>query len=165
LPKAEALAPKLAQEFLAMGPDQIRAVDWHVKRIESWYEEHWPIFASVDDLRRARDAIRREVNKANPLVVQLHHEDDPAAKPAAGDPATEWLDPDKPLPREQIQQRFARYVDGFYVHPDRRSLTIVLRPTGTSLGVKEARALINRMQKLVDRHAAEIKSDHLRIGF
>jgi predicted RND superfamily exporter protein len=165
LPKAEALAPKLAQDFLAMGPDQIRAVDWHVTRIKAWYEEHWPVFASVEDLRRARDAVRAEINKANPLVVQLDDEEDPAAKPAEGDPATEWLDPKKPLPREQIEQRFARYVDGFYVHPDHRSLTIVVRPTGTSLGVKEARALINRMQKLVDQHAAEIKASHLRVGF
>ena len=44
LPAAEALAPKLAQDFLALGPDQIRAVDWNVKRIEAWYEEHWPLF-------------------------------------------------------------------------------------------------------------------------
>src|SRR6266446_6857105 len=33
LPACEALAPKLAQDFLSMGPDQIRAVDWNVKGI------------------------------------------------------------------------------------------------------------------------------------
>jgi len=165
LPKAEALAPKLASEFLAMGPDQIRAVDWNVKRIAAWYEEHWPIFVPAEDLRRARDAIRQEISKANPLVVQLDDEDEQQAKPTGEDPATAWLDPNKPLPREQVQQRFARYVDGFYVHPDHRSLTIVVRPTGTSLGVKEARALINRMQKLVDQHASEIQANHLRVAF
>jgi predicted RND superfamily exporter protein len=166
LPKAETLAPKLASDFLAMGPDQIRAVDWNVRRIAAWYEDHWPMFVPVEDLRRAREAIRQEINKANPLVVQLDDEDEPTAKPAGDeDPATAWLDPKKPLPREQVQQRFERYVDGFYVHPDHRSLTIVVRPTGTSLGVKEARALINRMHKLVDRHAQEIQANHLRVGF
>ena len=170
LPKAEALAPKLAQDFLAMGPDQIRAVDWNVRRIETWYEEHWPLFVPVEDLRRARDAIREEIRRrtieANPLAVQLDDEDPaPAAKLAGDDPATDWLDPNKPLPREQVRQRFARYVDGFYVHPDKGSLTIVVRPTGTSLGVHEARALLDRMQKIVDQRAPEIKAAHLRIGF
>jgi predicted RND superfamily exporter protein len=168
LPKAEALAPKLAQAFLAMGPDHIRAVDWHVTRVENWYEEHWPLFVPLQDLQRARDAIRDEIRKrtieANPFAIELD-EEQPPPKPAAGDPAADWFDAKKPLPREQVRERFARYVDGFYVHPDHRSLTIVVRPTGTSLGVAEARALLNRMQKLVDTHAAEIKSNHLRVGF
>ena len=169
LPACEALAPKLAQDFLSMGPDQIRAVDWNVKGIEGWYLEHWPLLVPIEDLRRARDAIREEIRRriieANPLAVQLDDEEAPPPKPAGGDPATDWLDPKKPLPREQIRQRFVRYVDGFYVHPDHRSLTIVVRPTGTSLGVTEARALLNRMQKVVERHAAELQASHLRIGF
>src|SRR5438309_410372 len=169
LPACEALAPKLAQEFLSMGPDQIRAVDWNVKGIEGWYLEHWPLLVPIEDLRRARDAIRAEIRRrvieANPLAVPLDEEEAPPSKPAGGDPATDWLDPKKPLPREQIRQRFARYVDGFYVHPDRRSLTILVRPTGTSLGVAEARGLLNRMQKVVGRHAAEIQGGHLRVGF
>src|SRR6266852_3071655 len=169
LPACEAFDPKLAQEFLALGPDQIRAVDWNVKRIEAWYEEHWPLFVPLEDLQRARDAIREEIRRrtieANPLAAQLDDEDPAAAKPPGGDPATDWLDPKKPLPREQVRQRFARYVDGFYVHPNHRSLTIVVRPTGTSLGVAEARALLDRMQKVVDRHAAELQAAHLRVGF
>src|SRR5438445_4631070 len=167
LPKAEALAPKLAHDFLAMGPEQIRAVDWQVAPVEKWYEEHWPLFVPVEDLQRARDAIREEIRKrtieANPFAIELDEEQPP--KPAAGDAALEGMDPKKPLPREQVRQRFARYVDGFYVHPDHRSLTIVVRPTGTSLGVKEARALIDRMHNLVETHSEEIKSNHLRVGF
>jgi uncharacterized protein len=165
----ETLAPKLVDEFLALGADQIRAVDWNVKGIEDWYLKHWPVIVPLDDLHRARDAVRAEIRRrvieANPLAVQLDDEDPAPPKPAGDDPATDWLDPKKPLPREQIQKRFERYVDGFYVHPDRTSLTIVVRPTGTSLGVTEARALLNRMQKVVDRHAAEIQASHLRVGF
>jgi len=169
LPACEAFAPKLAQELLALGPDQIRAVDWNVKRVEAWYEEHWPLFVPLPDLQRARDAIREEIRRrtieANPFAAQLDDEDPAAAKPPGNDPATDWLDLKKPLPREQVRQSFARYVDGFYVHPDHRSLTIVVRPTGTSLGVKEARALLDRMQQVVDRHAAELQAAHLRVGF
>ena len=165
----EALAPKLARDFLALGPDQIRAVDWTVKGVEDWYLAHWPLLVPLEDLKRAREAVREEIRRrvieADPLAVQLDDEDPAPPKPAGGDPATDWLDPKKPLPREQIQQRFERYVDGLYVHPDRRSLTLVVRPTGTSLGVAEARALLNRMQRVVDAHSAELKAAHLRVGF
>ncbi len=37
LPKAEALAPALTRDFLAMGPDQIRSVDENLHPIERWY--------------------------------------------------------------------------------------------------------------------------------
>jgi len=169
LPACEALAPKLADDFLAMGPDQIRAVDWNVKGAEDWFLQHWPLLVPIEDLRRARDAIRDEIRRrvieANPFAMQLDDEDAPPPKPAEDDPATDWLDPKKPLPRQQIRERFARYVDGYYVHPDRRTLTIVVRPTGTSLGVHEARALLNRMQAVVARHQADIQAAHLRVGF
>jgi len=170
LPACEALAPKLAKDFLALGPDQIRAVDSTIKGVEGWYLAHWPLLVPLEDLKRAREAVRDEIRRrviaANPFVVGLDDEEDaPPQKPAGDDPATDWLDPKKPLPREQIRQRFERYVDGFYVHPDRSSLTLVVRPTGTSLGVHEARELLNRMQKVVGAHAAELKAAHLRIGF
>jgi len=169
LAPAKALAPKLASDFLALGPGQIRAVDWNVRRIETWYVEHWPLFIPLVDLQRARDDLRAEIRRrtiaANPLAVQLDDEEDPAPKDGGPNPATDWMDPKNPLPREQVEQRFARYVDGFYVHPDGRSLTLVVRPTGTSLGVTEARALLDRMRAVVERHQPEIQAGHLRVGF
>ncbi|HYV66447.1 MAG TPA: MMPL family transporter, partial [Myxococcales bacterium] len=166
----EALAPKLANDFLALGADQIRAVDWNMRGVQDWYLAHWPLLVPIEDLRRARDAvrdeIRRRVSEASPFgALPLDDEDPPPEKPKADDPATDWLDPKKPLPREQIRERFTHYVGGFYMHPDRRSLTLVVRPTGTSLGVAEARALLNRMQKVVDQRSAEMKAHRLRVGF
>src|SRR2546430_6942620 len=109
LAPAKALAPKLASDFLALGPEQIRAVDWNVRRIEAWYLEHWPLFAPLEDLYRARDALREEIRRriiqANPLAVQLDDEEDPPPKNTGPNPMTDWLDPKNPLPREQIEQR------------------------------------------------------------
>jgi uncharacterized protein len=165
LKNAESVAPELARDFLALGPSEIRAVEYNIRPVQAWYENHWPLFLSPDDLRKARDTLREEIRRrklaANPLAVDLDDEE-PAATPAER-PA--WLDPKQPLPREMIAQRFERYVDGFFVHPDHASLTIVLRPTGTSLGVGEAKALIGRLQAVVDRRAQELQQKHLRIGW
>ncbi len=172
LPRAEALAPALAREFLAMGPATIRSVDENLRPVERWYEDHWPLFGSLGDLVKARDAVRTEVKKrkqlANPLAADLSDDEDP---PASAAPATtdatvaQWLDPKKPLPREQVAARFANYTDGFMVHPDKKSLLLVVRPAGTSLGVSEARGLIDRMRAVVDKHKEELARDHLRVGF
>ena len=154
LPKAEALAPALARDFLAMGPSQIRSVQSSMAPIRDWYENHWPLFVPVEELRKARDAVRDEIKRrtvaANPLAVSLDDEEETA--PPALPEGADFLDPKKPLPRERVGERFARYVDGFMVSPDHRSLTLIVRPAGTSLGVSEARALIDKMQAVVGKH-------------
>jgi predicted RND superfamily exporter protein len=169
LPKAMALGPVLAKDFLAMGPDQVRAVDANLKPVQRWYEEHWPLFASLKDLKSARDTVRSEIKKqkglANPLAVSLEDEDeDKPKKDAKQNQWQEWMDPKKPLPREQVAQRFERYVDGFMVHPDKASITMVVRPAGTSLSLSDARHLIDKMEGVIARHKATLDRDHLRVG-
>ncbi len=167
LKNAESLAPVLAREFLALGPSTIRAVDENVAPIRDWYESHWPLFLSVDELKKARDQVSVEVKtaklRANPLFVGLDDEEPAKSDPKAQQP--EWLDPKSKLPRERVAERFERYLDGFMVHPDQTSLALVVRPAGTSLGVGEARKLIDRMRQIVDSHKDELKKKHLRVGF
>lgn len=167
LKDAEAVARALTTEFLALGPQVIRSVESNVKPVEAWYEAHWPLFAGLDDLRKARDTVRDEIRRrkasANPLAVQLDDEDPPPAAQSADAP--DWMDPKQPLPREQVKARFARYVDGFFVHPDKASLTLVLRPAGTSLGVGESRALMDKLHRVAGTHAQELRQKRLRIGW
>jgi predicted RND superfamily exporter protein len=164
---AEAIAEKLAKEYLAFGPSVIRTVEWNMRPIEAWYADHWPLFASLEDLQKARDTLKSEIAKAkaraNPLL--LHLEDEEPKPLDAAPEALPWLDPNRPLPRQEIEERFARYPNGFLVAPDGWSVTILVRPTGTALGVAEARALLNRMRQVADSHADELREHHLRVGF
>lgn len=169
LPAAQDLARALVPEILALGPSVIRSVEWNEKDVARWFESHWPLFASVADLEAARAAVISETSraqvKANPLAVDLSDPGeaaDPAPAPAG---AAALLDPKEPSPRARIQERFARYRDGFLVHPDGKSLTLVVRPSGTSLGVAEARALLDRLRALVEKRRAELSAHHLRVGF
>jgi predicted RND superfamily exporter protein len=168
LQHAEDLARELAQEYLDFGPSTIRAVEWNMDRIKKWYADFWPLFLSLVDLEKARDTIRTERAKAkaraNPLLLHLD-EDEKAPAPSLSPEAVPWLDPKQPLPREKVEQRFARYRDGYLVHPDGRSLTILVRPTGTALGVHEARHLLDQMRQVADGHQDELQRYHLRVGF
>jgi hypothetical protein len=97
LAAAKKLAPVLAREFQAMGPDVIRSVDWNVAPIRDWYLAHWPLFGSLEELTQARDSLREEIRKrrieANPLAVELDDDDAPAAPQKLEGRAAEWLDP------------------------------------------------------------------------
>ncbi len=164
LGRAQAMARALAEDFIAMGPAQVRAVEWERNTTRRWFSSHWPLFASVDELAQARDAIRTEVRRrtqeANPLAVELDEAD--AEAPAAVSAA---IDPAQPSPRRRVEQQFDRYLDGFLTHPDRSSVMIMVRPTGTAVSVEEARALVGRMRAVVERRAAELEQGHLRVGF
>jgi predicted RND superfamily exporter protein len=164
LKAAEKMADELAKDFLAMGPKEIRSVEASMAPVRDWFEDHWPLFAPLTDLIKARDSVREQVHQAkasaNPLAVSLDDEEAPAAAPS-----NPLLDPKQKLPRELVADRFDRYVDGYMVAPDHKSITVVVRPTGTSLDVNQAKALVSRMQAVVDKRKVEIAQAHLRIGF
>ncbi len=107
LGRAQRLAPVLARDFLAMGSHRVRSVEFDVGEIQRWYTEHWPLFATVEELTAARDGLRAEIRKrtaaANPLVVELSEDEEaPAATAAAAPPSrlVQLFDPQRPLPRE-----------------------------------------------------------------
>jgi predicted RND superfamily exporter protein len=168
LPAAEALAVKLTADFLAMGPDAIRSVESTVQPTENYFADHWPLFADTADLQKGLEAIERRADENGPFALHLSDDEQaepvkPAAEPA--EPETSWLDPKEPLPRQRVEERFTRYKDGFLVHPDGKSLSLVVRPAGTALGVAGARQLLDRMRAAVDAHGAELGAGHLRVGF
>jgi uncharacterized protein len=169
LPRAEALARTLVDDYLRLGPDVIRSIEWNVRDTEAWYADHWPLFLPLSRLTEARDALARAVaeqkRRANPLGLGLDEEDAGGRAPLeVPEQFRPWLDPKEPLPRERVLANFARYRDGMLVHPDGASVILNVRPTGTSLGVAEARALVERMRAVAERHRAELDGNHLRVG-
>jgi uncharacterized protein len=168
LEKAEAMTQLLARDYLALGSDVIRSVEWNMKPIEAWYADHWPMFVPLADLEKALQALKEAKAKAKQRLFDLGiEEEESGADPAAlrqGE-IGELLDPARPSPRERAASGFARYKGGFLVHPDGRSVTIVVRPTGTSLGIGETRELLAKMHASDDRHRAELAAQRLRIGY
>jgi hypothetical protein len=47
LPAAQAFAPVLVKDYLALGPDVVRSIEWNRREVEAWYADHWPMFGSV----------------------------------------------------------------------------------------------------------------------
>jgi predicted RND superfamily exporter protein len=167
LAKAEAWTSRLAKEFRALGPDSVRSVLDNFNDTESWYADHWPVFAPLEELQGSYRSLSEELHRRKAAANPFLFEADDSTSPKTPLPAdiAPWLDGRKPLPREQVRERFTRYLDGYMVHPDRRSVAILIRPTGTSLSVTDAKSLLQRMQQVVDRHRAELQHDRIRVGF
>ena len=178
LTAAKKIAPELVKDLLALGPDKVRAIQWNMRDVQSWFEDHWPLFVPVAELQKANDGLRKEISKrniaANPLAVSID-DDEPLPKTAfnqdgnklvdPNDPIAQWMDPKHPLPREQVAERFKQYDDGFLVNPGKTALTLNVRPAGSGLGVNESRRLIDEMRAVVDKHQAELDAAHLKVGF
>ncbi len=168
LPAAEGLARELADDYRALGPAVIRSVEADVTPIARWYEDHWPLFLDLPDLQKARDELVHAIGEAKSnALFGLGLDDDEGSEHASAEELRKnpLLDPSKPLPREQVAERFARYKDGFMVAADGGAVLVVVRPAGTSLAVSQARALLDQMRQVADRHAAEMEGRHLRVGF
>ena len=169
LPRAQAMARRLVDDYLALGPDVIRSIEWNVGDTEVWYADHWPLFLSLAKLNEARDALAQAVadqkRRANPLSLGLEDDDSGQELLRVPEELEPWLDEKEPLPKAAVQKHFAQYRDGMLVHPDGSSVTLNVRPTGTSLGVEGAKALLAQMRAVAETHRPELDRDHLRVGF
>jgi len=167
LTPAKALASKLAHEFLQLGPSVIRSVEFDPSTVEKWYADHWPLFTGLEELKKADADLKKAISeakaRANPL--SLHLDDDESAPSLHTEDLGLWGNPNTPLPRQQIAQRFGSHPGGFFVHPDGRSVTIIVRPAGTALSVTQARQLLDRMRGVADRFVSELQTQHLQVGF
>jgi len=103
LPRAEAMAKVLANDYLALGSDVIRSVEWSMKPIEAWFADHWPMFAPLKDLEKARDSIREEKARAKQHVLDLGLEDE-APEPSSSRRASM---PTRPAQKSRIPARSA----------------------------------------------------------
>lgn len=81
LAAAETLAPRLAADFMGMGPTAIRSVESSVQQTETYFADHWPLFASTTDLQKALDAVERRVDEDGPFALHLD-DDEPGGKEA-----------------------------------------------------------------------------------
>lgn len=113
---ARALVPRLRKL------PTVRSVDWNVSAMRDFVWKHRFLYAKLDDLRAAEDALQQRIDyekaHANPLIVDL-------------------LDEKPPDPRAVVQRlqhqakqgeaKMEKYPDGFYMNPERNLLALFVR--------------------------------------
>lgn len=129
LPAMQRFARALVPRLEALGPPLVRSVEWNVGPYEDFVGSHRELYASTDDLREVRDALRERLEwermRANPLFVPLDEPEDPRE-------VVRRIDA-RASAREGPS---ARFPGGYYVHPSGRLLALFVRSDVSGGGVR-----------------------------
>lgn len=159
----DAAAPALR----ALPSDQIGAVDDGVRESRAFFEKNKALYASLEDVQKAHDAIvsryEREVQKQAGLDLGL--EDEP------GDASS-----DEPLNAETIRAKLSskkdalaaardRYPDGYYLEPEGKLIAILVRTPVSPGDIERSKALLGIVSAVIDEVNPKRFDPEIQINF
>jgi hypothetical protein len=140
---AEQLVPRIE----SLPDDLVHFVDWNISAYEDFVWEHRHLYASLEDLERARDDLDERLDhermKSNPFYVQLDDYEPPSPRQILERVRDE---------AEEGKKEMEKYPGGYYVHPDRNFLAIFVR---SDLGGGDAAGI----ERLI--HAIDVEAEAL----
>ncbi|MGZ6123423.1 MAG: efflux RND transporter permease subunit [Myxococcales bacterium] len=148
----DALAAKLKQ----LPPSLVAQVHWRVDAEKEFLDRHGALYADLKDLVAARDALKEQVAKANPLLVDLADE-------AESSPASNL---DETVGRiKSAYSRLERYPDGYLAGENGRTLVIMVSPPGAAVSLEDDQRIFRAVDGAV--RALQPRSFHpsIEIGY
>jgi predicted RND superfamily exporter protein len=159
---ARRFADHLAAALETRMAKELRSIDYTMAPIRSFFDKNGVLYLSVEELRELDRGIAAAVKqaklRANPLHVELDEDEGAKQDPAAELRALE----------QRLRRRAAavdRFPDGHYIGERGKLLAIFLRPSGSSLEIRGARALIDKLRGVVDELRPERYHPSLRVSF
>src|SRR6266446_1919254 len=125
LKAGERFVDALAASLKELPPSLVAQVHWRVDAEKEFLDRHGALYADVKDLIAARDAIRSQIAKANPLLVDLEENDleENDNRPA--------VNLDEVVGRiKAAYARLDRYPDGYLAGEGGHTLVMLLSPPG-----------------------------------
>jgi len=137
----KAAAEALARRLEADRPAAVASIDWNVREMVEFVEEHRHLYAPHEDLEEIRDALDDRLEweraRANPFYVDLEGE-----APADVAALSQQLE-DR---AEEERTRRVRDPDGFFLHPTQALVVVFIRTSIGTGGALEAESLVSEVQ-------------------
>jgi uncharacterized protein len=166
LKAGERFVDALAGRLRALPSSMVSSVFYRIDEERDFFEAHGALYAEEKDLVQVRDALaarRAEATrKANPLVVDLDDESEPAAKPAGPDQAAL----DSALGR--LRTAFGKvdhYIDGYLAGEGGRTLVVLVKPPGSAVSLSDNQRLFGAVEQIADNLKPASFHPSLRIGY
>ena len=156
LKAGERFVDALAANLLTLPPSLVSRVHWRVDAEKEFLDQHGALYADLKDLTSARDALKAQAAKVNPLLVQL---DDEAQAPPA--PSL-----DETLARvKSAYGRLDRFPDGYLAGENGHTLVMLISPPGAAVSLEQDQKIFNAVDGVV--RALNPLSFHpsLRVGY
>src|SRR4051812_6096207 len=144
LKAGERFVDALAKKLKELPPSLVADVKWRVDAEKEFLDRHGALYADVKDLVAARDSLRSEIAKANPLLVDLADEADTSPAPNL----------DETLGRiKSAYARLDRFPDGYLAGEDGHVLVMLISPPGAGVSLAGD-------QKIFDAVSATVEALH-----
>src|SRR3989454_1821936 len=156
LKAGERFVDALAAILKELPPSLVAQVHWRVDAEKEFLDRHGALYADVKDLIAARDALRSQIAKANPLLVDLAEETE---KPPA-------VNLDEVVGRiKAAYARLDRYPDGYLAGEGGHTLVMLLSPPGAAVSLEDDQRIFSAVDNRVK--ALDPKSFHpsIEIGY
>jgi uncharacterized protein len=157
LKAGERFVDALAAKLKEIPPSLVAQVHWRVDAEKEFLDRHGALYADLSDLVAARDAIRGQIAKANPLLVDL---------------AEEGEDPPAPVHLDEVvgrikaaYARLDRYPDGYLAGENGHTLVMLLSPPGAAVSLDDDQRIFKAVDGKV--HLLNPKSFHpsIEVGY
>ena len=166
LKAGERFVDALAEKLRVLPSSMVSSVFYRIDEERDFFEAHGALYAEEKDLEQVRDALasrRAEATrKANPLVVDLDDESEPAAKSSGPDQAA--LD----AALDRLRTAFGKvdhYIDGYLAGEGGKTLVVLLRPPGSAVSLSDNQRLFGMVEQIVNGLKPATFHKSLRIGY
>ena len=154
LKAGERFVDAVGKKLLTLPPSLVSRVYWRVDAEQEFFDRHGALYAEEKDLVAARDALRSEIARANPLQLDL---DDEAAPAPKLDDVLERI--------RTAYARLDRYPDGYLAGENGHTLIMMVSPPGVAVSLEDNQRVFHAVEAAIQ--GLDPKSFHpsIRVGY
>jgi predicted RND superfamily exporter protein len=155
LKAGERFVDALAERLKTLPPSLIAQVHWRVDTEKEFLDQHGALYADLKDLEAARAALRAQVARANPLVVDLAEEE---AGPAPNlDEAVARI--------KSAYGRLDRFTDGYLAGENGHTLVMLVSPPGAAVSLEDDLRIFRAVENVVKELDPKSFHPSIRVGY
>jgi predicted RND superfamily exporter protein len=156
LAAGERFVDALAKRLKTLPPSLVARVHWRVDAEKEFLDRHGALYADLRDLQAARDALRAQAAKANPLLVDISEEGQSDPMPTLEEMVGRI---------KSAYARVDRFPDGYLAGEGGHTLVMLISPPGAAVGLEEDERIFEAVDSAV--RGVDPKSFHpsIRIGY
>jgi len=157
LKAGERFVDALGQKLKELPPSLISQVHWRVDTEKEFLDAHGALYADVKDLQAARTALRTQIAKANPLLVD---DTDPSV------PAPNVPDLDTEIGRiKSAYAKLDRFPDGYLAGENGHTLVMLISPPGAAVSLKDDQRIFDAVEQAVAQLNPKRFHPSLQVGY
>lgn len=156
LKAGERFVDAVAAKLKTLPPSLVARVHWRVEAEQDFLDRHGALYADEKDLVAARAALRSQVARANPLLIDIADEAESPPAPALDDVLGRV---------KSAYARLDRYPDGYLAGENGHTLILMVSPPGAAVSLEDDERLYLAVDEVV--RSVDPKSFHpsIQVGY